>query len=297
MKSPRLSLWRRSLSQMKEDLWLQVVAISTLSLCLFIMGVGLLAYHGTEQVLQRISLGAGLRLVLSEDMSSGQSLTLADNLGQWPEVEKSSYIGQDEALLRLGRRLGQSYNDLMAGLTDNPLPAVIELRLAPEADLAELKIRLNQLGGIVQIIEARPWLERLETLQKVVRGAIVVIGAVLFSALALVVTNTMRLAVYARREQLAILDMLGASRAYLRGPFVVESLLQALLAAALSYGLLSFCLYFIPMLPETPLWLSMLLPASLPFFIPLSLFAMAILAGLLGSWLGVGRALRMPELA
>ncbi len=82
-------------------------------------------------------------------------------------------------------------------------------------------------------------------------------------------------AVYARREQLAILDMLGASRLYLRGPFIVEALLQAFIAALLSYGLLSLCLYVLPLLPETPLWLSLLLPPALPWFIPVSLCLMA----------------------
>ncbi len=297
MKKPPLGLISRTLNQMKEDLWLQVVAISTLSLCLFIMGTGLIAYLSTNRVLDRVSVGAGLRLVLKPNLGPADSLALRDRLSQWPEVEEASYISQDEALARLGRRLGQEYEDLLSGLSQNPLPAVIELQLKPTTELAELASLLKRQDGIEEIIEARPWLTRLETISHLIRGVIVFLGAILFTALALVAANSMRLAVYARREQLAILDMLGASRFYLRAPFILEALLHAFLAAALSSAIIALCLYFTPIIPEMPLWLGMLLPTTLPPLIPLCLFSMAILAGLAGGWLGVSRALRAPELA
>lgn len=295
MKKPRLSLISRTLTQMKADMWLQVVAISTLSLCLVIMGMGLLVYLSMDRMLERVSAGAGLRLVLVKNASPGQALELVESLTRWPEVAGARYISPDEAMLRLSRRLGQEYDDLLSGLKENPLPATIELDLRVDAGLPELKPLLQQQKIIEEVVEARPWLSRLDTVKQLARTAIVVIGAVMFAALALVVTNTMRLAVYARREQLAVLDMLGAGRMYLRAPFIVEALLQAFLATAISSAILALALYFVPKLPEMPLWLGMMLPLGLPPVIPLCLFIMAIPAGLLGSWLGVGRALRLPE--
>ena len=288
----KLDLLSRTTSQMKEDLWLQVVAISTLSLCLFVMGAVLVAYFSLDSVLNRIGAGAGLRLVLHEDVSLEEGRRLAQEIEAWPEVKSGGYVSPEAGLTRLKSSLGQA-EDLLEGLEENPLPAVIEVQLNGENN--DIARQLSQLEQVAEVIEARPWLQRLVETKALLKLATLAIGIVLFLALALVVTNTVRLAVYARREQLAILDLLGASRLYMRGPFILESMLQALLAAALSSLLLAAGLKVVPLFPETPLWLSHALPLTLPLFIPLYLAAITILAGLIGSWLGVGRALRLPE--
>jgi cell division transport system permease protein len=288
----KLGLLSRAISQMKEDLWLQAVAISTLSLCLFVMGAVLVSYYSLDGVLSRVGAGAGLKLVLRDDVSPEQGQSLTREIESWAEVKSSNYVSPEVGLIRLRNSLGQT-GDLLEGLEGNPLPAVIEMQLNDESE--DITRHLQRFAQVAEVIEARPWLQRLVETKALLKVATMAVGVVLFLALALIVTNTVRLAVYARREHLAILDMLGASRLYMRGPFIVESMLQALMAAVISSLLLAACLKIIPLFPETPLWLSHALPLSLPWLIPFYLAAITILAGLIGSWLGVGRALRLPE--
>jgi cell division transport system permease protein len=282
---------------MREDLWLQVVAVSTLTLCLLIMGLIFLVSFSLDRFLDRISTGAGYRLVLASELSPEQGAALAFELKDWPEVKVSRYVGVQEGLEILRQRLG-AQTELLEDLEKNPLPAIIEVELAADGGaLAAFKLKAAALAGIVEVVEARPWLERLEQTRYLIRLATMGLGLAMFLALALVVTNTVRLAVYVRREQLVILDMLGASRLYMRGPFILESILQALLAGALSSASLALLLRLIPLFPETPLWLSAMLPLDLPWHIPLYLCAITLLAGLAGSWLGVNRILRLPQVA
>jgi cell division transport system permease protein len=295
MKKPRLNLLRRGLSQMRENLWLQFAAITSLSLCLFIMGLALISHHALNGLLERVSAGAGLRLVLAASLNPDDGARLARNLGAWPEINQSGYISPQQALDLLSARLGQEYDDLLAGLETNPLPAVVELQLSPGTDLKTLIPQLEQTPGIEEIIEARPWLERLETMRGLLQKAIMAIAVILFAALTLVAANISHLAVYARREMLVVLDLLGAGGLYLRAPFMVEALAQAALGAGVSSAALLLSLRLLP--SYTPAWLTPLIPTGLPPYIPLTLLAIAALAGLLGSFLGVSRALQPPKLA
>jgi cell division transport system permease protein len=295
VKKPRLSLLRRAFSQMREDLWLQFVAVTSLSLCLFIMGMALICHHALDGLLERVSTGAGLRLVLAASLSPDDGARLAERLSLWPEIRESGYVSSQQALELLSARLGQKYDDLLAGLNANPLPAVVELQLASGADIKALIARLEQTPGVEEIVEARPWLERLEKLRYLLQKVIMGMAVILFAALALVAANISRLAVYTRREMLVILDLLGAGGFYLRAPFMVEATAQAALGVGLSSAALLLSLRLLP--AYAPPWLLPLIPPDLPLYIPLSLLVMAALAGLLGSLLGVGRALRPPRLA
>jgi cell division transport system permease protein len=280
---------------MGGNLWLQAVAVSTLSLCLFIMGLIFLASFSLDGFLNRISTGAALRLVLPSGLNAREGASLALALQEWPEVRSSRYLSPQDGLGRLGRRFGSL--NLLEGLEENPLPAIIEVELAADVSPDAFTARLAGLGEVAEVVEARPWLQRLEQIRRLIRLITFALSLVMFLALALVVSNTMRLAVYVRREQLIILDMLGAGRFYMREPFILEAILQALLAGLFSSLGLAALIYIIPLLPETPLWLSAALPLGLPWEIPLYLTAINVLAGLAGSWLGVSRILRLPDVA
>src|SRR5205085_11784737 len=106
-----------------------------------------------------------------------------------------------------------------------------------------LAARLQQLPGVADVRFDRQWLARLMSAIGLIRGVGLVLGAVLTIAAALTVANVVRLALYARRDELEIMQLVGAPQAYIRGPFVMEGVLQggagALVAlAALAGGFL-----------------------------------------------------------
>ena len=151
------------------------------------------------------------------------------------------WVSKQEALARFRAGVGEGAA-LLEGLDENPLPASLEITLAPErrsADvLGEVSATLAGLQGIDDLAYGSDWVEGYSRAVALVRGVGTVIGAVLGLAALLIVANTIRLAVYARRDEIEILLLVGAGRSFVSVPFLLEGLAQGALGGLLALGLL-----------------------------------------------------------
>jgi cell division transport system permease protein len=219
---------------MREDLWLQGVAISTLTVALAIVGAYLALCLNIQQAGSRLVTGATLMVALDDSSSLDQGRVLARELAAHAQVDQVRLVSKDEALKRFQRQLGP-HQGLLEGLEENPLPNALEIFLVPGSRAApELAAELRRKPGVAQVVSSRPWLHRLEKTASTLAAVAVALGFLLFLGVVLLVTNTVRLAVYVRREHLEVLDLVGATASYVRWPFVLEAMLQALMASGLA---------------------------------------------------------------
>jgi len=292
---PRRGALVRALSQMRQDLWLQGVAVSSLAVALAIVLAYMTLCYNLHRALASLSTGAAVVLALEDGVSPQAGRSLARQLAADAMVERARYVSKDEALRRFRRQLGR-HRGLLEGLRGNPLPATVELVLRPGVDPeAGLTARLRELPGVAEVVTSRPWLQRLERAVGVGRELAAALGLLLFLGVVLLVANTVRLAVYVRRDQLEIMDLVGASTAYMRLPFLLESVIQALLASGLAVGLVWGLMELLATPLALPLGLDLRHFLGFPPLLILPLLGLAVLAALVGGLLGVGRALR-PEL-
>src|SRR5262249_36613787 len=157
-------------------------------------------------------------------------------------VASFEFVSKEEAT----RRFKQTFAEL-AGTLDsldaNPLPPSYEVRLhatsAAHSGVEGLVDRLRNLAGVSDVRYDRQWLERLLAAGARVRVVVLVLGAVLTVAAALTVANVVRLALHARRDELEIMQLVGAPLVYIRGPFVMEGILQGGFGAAVALVALS----------------------------------------------------------
>jgi cell division transport system permease protein len=195
------------------------------------------------------SAAAEFSVYLNDDVSPEQRVALNTLLGSHPAVASREYVSKADAVVRFKR----DFPDLAAGLADmpnNPLPASIEVRLNPaRADGVTLEAFARQLMGTEGVADVRfdrRWLERLGQIASGVRWAGWILGAVLLIASVLTVATVVRLALHARRDEVDIMQLMGAPIGLLRGPLVVEGILQggagalaALVALYAGYALVS----------------------------------------------------------
>ena len=217
----RASLWRQRVSV--------VLSVLTIAAALFVLGGFLLITVNLDRAMSRWSAAAEFSVYLSDDISPEQRVALNALLGSHPAVASREYVSKADAALRFRR----DFPDLAAGLADmpqNPLPASIEVRLNPaRADGATLEAfakQLMQTAGVADVRFDRRWLERLGQLASIVRWAGWILGAVLLVASVLTVATVVRLALHARRDEVDIMQLMGAPIGLLRGPLVVEGVLQ-----------------------------------------------------------------------
>jgi len=217
----RASLWRQRVSV--------VLSVLTIAAALFVLGGFLLVTVNLDRAMSRWSAAAEFSVYLDDEITQEQRVALNALLGSHPAVASREYVSKADAAVRFKR----DFPDLAAGLADlprNPLPASIEVRLNPaNADGATLDAfarQLTQTAGVADVRFDRRWLERLGQIAGGVRWAGWILGAVLLVAAVLTVATVVRLALHARRDEVDIMQLMGAPIGLLRGPLVVEGMLQ-----------------------------------------------------------------------
>jgi cell division transport system permease protein len=205
-----------------------IIAVATIAAALFVLGGFLVVTSNMERLFTRWQEAAEFSVYLRDDVTAPQRGAVETALHQSPLVHAVELVSKDEALRRFKRNFGELAG-AADGLPENPLPASIEVRLVPGADPAEVEAlagRASKLGGVADVRYDRQWIQRLMSAAGLLRTGGFTLAAVLIFAAALTVASVVRLALLARREEIHIMQLVGAPLAYIRGPFVVEGLIQ-----------------------------------------------------------------------
>lgn len=212
------------------------LAVLTIAIVLVLVGGASLLVQNMTGVLDEFGAELQLTAFLDASTSLEAQRQLSERVAVAPGVERVELITKQAALERFERIAGGP--ELLAGLEENPLPASLEIHLLPEARNAKaigiLEDALDGLPGIDEIAQGQEWIEGYSRAVALVRSGALAISIVLGLAALLIVANTIRLAVYARRDELEILALVGASRTFVRVPFLLEGTLQGLLGGLIA---------------------------------------------------------------
>jgi cell division transport system permease protein len=219
-----------------------VLAILTIAAGLFVLGFFLMVNSNLQRVVGRWSEAAEMSIYLKDEATREQVQALEAIIDQSSLTDERRYLSKADALARFR----EDFPDL-AGATErlerNPLPASLEIRLGGRArtvatSVDELAVRLGSEPGVADVRYDRRWLSRLGSAVRFVRTIGLVVVALLAVAAAMTVANVVRLAAYARRDEIEIMQLVGAPFAFIRGPFVAEGILQGGLGALVAIVLL-----------------------------------------------------------
>jgi len=236
----------RALQGIRRNALMSLAAIATMALMLLLLAgfwllqAGLAA--GVAYVEEKVEVVADLRDVPgSEAVLVVQAQALAAEVAAMPEVSDVRYVSKDEALARFQARLRERGQiDLTGYLDRNPLPASLEVSLVDPRDYQAVVDLLSSHDEVVEeVVEVQQLVDRLTSVTDVLRtGGLVVLVVVGFVVLFIIV-NTIRLAVVARREEIEIMRLVGASDAFIRWPFIFEGAFVGLLGAGVTILILA----------------------------------------------------------
>jgi cell division transport system permease protein len=278
------SLWRSRL--------INALSIGTIGVSLFVLGAFLALASNLSGVVDRWAQKVQVTFFLSDHATADERERLIGMLRSDPAVQQAAYVGREEALQRF-RELFRDLRTLPDDLGSNPFPASIEVTLKPDrqapAEVQRLAAAYDQAPGVEEAQYDLVWIERLTTAVRLVRGVGAFLGAILALAGVFTISNVIRLTVYARQDELDIMRLVGATRAYVKGPFVVEGMLQGGLGGLVAVALLwvSVRVFARDALAATDLMGQAAL--TLPLELCALLVAGGMAVGLVGSLVSLGR--------
>jgi cell division transport system permease protein len=282
---------REALRSFRRAPALSALAVASIGFSLFTTGLyGLVALNfrgALEGLAERVEIVAFL-------MRGTPAETIAmasQDIAAFPEVLEVNFVSEEEALKRAQAEL-EEFREAYKELSSNPLPASLEIRLTPPYRSATaVRAVADRMAGfpfVDDVRYGREWVERLDQLRRLASIVQFVIGLAFAVVAVAIIGVTIRITVFQRAGEIAIMRLVGATNSFIRGPFVLEGALKGvlggLLAVLLCWG--AFALFRAALGTDLP---------DLQFFRPIHLLVIVMsgtLIGLLGSLLSVGRHLR-----
>ena len=220
------------------------VAVGMIALSLLVVGLFGIAAYNVRQVLDRVEARVEVVAYLKDDATPEAVRALWDEMRARPEVREVLYISREQAL-EIAKRELSDFHGLFAELESNPLPASLELRLKPGQRNPQVVQRIAQRFRAYTIVEdvryGSEWLDKVFLLRRVAGAAALVLGLAFAAVAALIIGAAVRMAIFARRQEISIMRLVGATDGFIRGPFLLEGLMTGLgggiLAALATYGI------------------------------------------------------------
>jgi cell division transport system permease protein len=285
----RQSLW--------ELLWSHVLTSGTMAISLFVFGVFLLVQENLQRMLNGWGDQIQINTYLDNNVGSDQVEAIMDRIRAIPEVEGLRHISKEQAWNDFQTALG-AQSAVLEGLPDDVLPASFEVTVKPAyrdpGQVEDLADRLGKINGIAAVEYPQQWVDRLNVIVFAVQWTKWALGGILFIATFFIVGSTVRLALLARKDEIEIMQFVGASEELIRAPFVVEGMLQGTIGAGLS--LLGLWLFYLLLEQYLIGQLALFGPKMQLLFLDPASIAIIIVIGLLlggfGSLFSLGRFLR-----
>jgi cell division transport system permease protein len=221
--------------------WGVVASIGAITVAFLVVGIFLLVTLNLSALVSEWAEDFHVIAFLQDQITPDQLALLKKRLDGELAVREMRYVSKEEALANFRHQL-RGQESLLEGLPRNPLPASFQLKIRKEYQTAEalrhLAAFLKRFEGVEDVLYGQEWIERLSTIMQVMKILAAVIGGILAIASLFIVANTIRLAVYARADEIAIMRLVGATRMYVQLPFILEGTLQGGIGAAFALGLL-----------------------------------------------------------
>ncbi|HEX3370586.1 MAG TPA: permease-like cell division protein FtsX [Candidatus Cybelea sp.] len=270
---------------------MQITAIGTVAITIVLLGLFLFIRAALADVGARLLDQIEISAYLRPDVTNAQVAAIGRYLAQDPRVASAKYIPKREGLAELRTQTRGAIDTAL--LTENPLPDKFRIKARVPEDVAAVAATVRRLSGVGNVVYGQKIVQRLLQLGAVLRRVGIGVIVVFLAVAGIIISNTIRLTVFARRREIAIMQLVGATNTYIRLPFICEGMLDGVLGALLAVGLLAIARATLwPRLLEALPWVAMSAAPVDPRLLAAELLLVGAAVGILASWISVGRHLR-----
>ena len=283
--------FREALLSFRRRALISMATILSITTILIIVGVFLLISINSSLFLENIESQLEIVVYLEDNISKAEQNNLKSNITSIDGIKEVKFVSKEEAYQRLLKNLGEQ-KDILSAIEKNPLPASFEIQVKDPEVIEQIANRIAEFKKVEEVEYGREIVEKLLNFTYIFRGAGMLVLALLVFASILIISTIIKITVYARRNEIEIMSLAGATSWFIKWPFIIEGFLQGFISAVLSVIIL-YNLYFfatnkvnqvIPFLPLVVDYMD-LLP------IGIAIMLLGSFVGILGSMFSVGKYL------
>lgn len=280
-----LYFFSEAFQTIRNNLVTTSVTITTIAISLAVCGLFAGIFINLNNILG--SMGSQIQVVayMKDGLSDDAILNVKRDIAAMPEVDDLEYISKERAF-SIFKNDVKGQKGILEGLDASPFPASFEVKVKKAyrntAGMNGLVSKLKIIHGIEDVQYGREWVDKLFAFVRFIEMFALVIGSFILLATIFIVSNTIRLAIYARREEIEIMGLLGATNIFIKTPFLIEGIIEGCLGAIIAVGIL-YLTNLILVMKTPPLFISAIaMPFSISHFF-LGFIVVGITLGLLGS--------------
>jgi cell division transport system permease protein len=228
---------REALAGFRRAPLLTGLSVAMIGLSLFVLGLFGVAAHNIQIVLNHVEARVEVVAYLRDNAESAQIDALQAEIEGMPDVREVLYVSRRQAL-EIARVQLADFESVFMDLDANPFPASLEVTLhpgqrGPEAVHA-VAAALSAYPFVEDVRYGQDWLDKVYLLRRVAAAASLIVGGTFAAVAALIIGAAIRLAIFARREEILIMRLVGATNGFIRRPFLLEGLLAGMAGAVLA---------------------------------------------------------------
>nr|WP_296005953.1 permease-like cell division protein FtsX [uncultured Veillonella sp.] len=286
--------FKEALKSMKRNGLMTLASISTVALSLFMLGVFLCGVINLNNMASSLENQVQLSIYLKDGLTTDQIMAVGKQIKAIPNLKHLEFVNKEQAMKEFKARLGDQ-QQLVNALGDvNPLPNSYVLTFDNPSDVKATAKLAATFQGVESTHYGQDIVEELFRITQVIRiGGIVLIGF-LAAATLFIISNTIRLTVFARRKEIAIMKYVGATNGFIRWPFLIEGMLLGLVGAVIAVLCVGEFYHFITMEVSESLAFFPLVP-MFPFFYDVAIYILGggIVVGAIGSTISLKQYMKV----
>lgn len=225
--------FRETLTAVRRNALVTFAAISTVFISLFLLGGSLLVERQVRLLAGEWASKVEVSVFIRDAASTDQITALGSKISDMPEVEKVFFESREEALQRF-RELFRDSPDLIGNVDADAMPQSYRVKLRDPEKFAVIRARLAGDPTVEEVHDEQRLLKNLFAVTRVLRTGVQAVAIIMLVAAASLIGNTVRMAVFARRKEIAIMKLVGATNWFIRIPFLIEGVVEGFLGAVMA---------------------------------------------------------------
>ncbi|MEC0244693.1 permease-like cell division protein FtsX [Paenibacillus chitinolyticus] len=221
--------------------WMTFASISSITISLFILGLFLLLSLNVNYVADQIEKQVEIRVYMDLNITEDQTNQLKQELNALSDVQKVTFVSKEQGLEDLRNRLGEEGKGFLEGFEgdENPLPPAFKVEVKDPRQVAGVADKINKLNEgkepkpIGSVKYGQGTVENMFKITQIVRNVGLVLVALLAFTSVFLIANTIKLTIVARRREISIMKLVGATNAFIRWPFFIEGALLGIGGSAI----------------------------------------------------------------